>query len=38
MPIRQDLLDEIEAALSPGVTANYSAASAVNDLFEGYVF
>jgi hypothetical protein len=38
VPIRQDLLDEIEAALSAGVTTNYSGASAVNDLFEGYVF
>jgi hypothetical protein len=38
MPIRQDLLDEVDAALGSGVTTNYSTASAANDLFEGYVF
>jgi hypothetical protein len=38
VPIRQDLLDRIDAALGFGVPTNYSTASAANDLFEGYVF
>jgi hypothetical protein len=38
VPIRQDLLDRIDAVLGTGVPTNYSNASAANDLFEGYVF
>jgi hypothetical protein len=38
VPIRQDLLDQIDVALGVGVPTNYSTASAANDLFEGYVF
>ena len=38
MAAQQELLNEIAANLSASVAGGYSTASALNDLFEGYVW
>ena len=38
MPVEQQLLDAVDAALSNNVTTSYTTASAANDVFEAYVW
>lgn len=38
MPVQQDLLDAIDAALGGAVPSSYNNASAANDVFEGFIW
>lgn len=38
MPVQQDLIDAIDAALTSAISASYTTASAANDIFEAYVW